>query len=181
MTSMPELDRSRLDEIYRRRAAQLAARHQATGPAAATIPALAFGLDTERYAIVLAELAEVLPYRGATAVPGAPAAMLGVINVRGKICGVVDLRRVLTLPPADPSAGGYVLVLRANDRSLGLRVDTLDHVQALDAATILAAGSVATGDVVARSRFVKALTADAVSLIDPSAVLSHLGVKPVNR
>ena len=107
-----EPDQRAVDEVYRRRARQLAERPADRADAATTTAVLVFTLGTERYGIELTDLAEVLPYRGCTAVPGTPAALLGVINVRGDIRPVADLRGVPELRAADASAGGYVVMLR---------------------------------------------------------------------
>src|SRR5262245_40897225 len=88
-----------LEAVYRRRAAQLA-RRQGELSAKKTFPALVFGLGSERYAIELSELAEVLPYRTATPVPGVSPSLLGVINLRGAIRAIADLRRILEIEAA---------------------------------------------------------------------------------
>lgn len=161
-----------IDEVYRRRARHMAER-QAGGTASTTLAVLVFGLGTERYAIELSELAEVLPYRGCTAVPGAPPALIGVINVRGEIRSVADLRRILELQPGEDSATGYVLMLRQQGRAIGFKVDTIDQVRQIDPAQLVSANDSEVP--IPGSRFVKALTADTVIVIDTSAALSHLG------
>src|SRR5437762_13989481 len=96
-------DASAIEEVYWRRAARMAVR-TAVATDATTLAILVFGLGTERYAIELSLLAEVFPFRGCTAVPGAPAHLLGVINVRGDFRAVLDLRRPLNLAPAGHAA-----------------------------------------------------------------------------
>lgn len=167
-----EVDERVMDEVYRRRARQLAGR-KAAGTGSKTLAVMVFGLGKERYAIELSELAEVLPYRGCTAVPGALPALIGVINVRGEIRSVVDLRRILELQPGEDTATGYVLMVRQQGRTIGFKVDTIDQVRQIDPAQLVSATDGAAP--IPGSRFVKALTADTVILIDTSAALSHLG------
>jgi purine-binding chemotaxis protein CheW len=172
-SSLP--DQMAIDDVYRRRASQLAER-KAAGPGLSTCAVLVFGLGAERYAIELSELAEVFPYRGCTAVPGAPPALIGVLNVRGEIRSVVDLRRVLELPPCDDSTTGYVLMLRQPGRAVGFKVDRVDHVRQIDPAELVSANDAKS---VPGSRFVKALTADTLILIDTTATLSSLGLATI--
>ncbi|MGH9144218.1 MAG: chemotaxis protein CheW [Vicinamibacterales bacterium] len=170
-----EPDQRAVDEVYRRRARQLAERPADRTDTATTTAVLVFTLGTERYGIALTDLAEVLLYRGCTAVPGTPAALLGVINVRGDIRPVADLRGVLELAAADASAGGYVVMLRQQG-GVGLKVDTIDQVCQVDHARMLSARDGVS--LIPGARFVKALTADGVILIDIGAVLSGLGLAP---
>jgi purine-binding chemotaxis protein CheW len=165
-------DQDLIDEVYRRRASQLAER-QAADSDSPTSAVLVLGIGTERYAIELSELVEVFPYRGCTAVPGAPPFLLGVINVRGDIKCVADLGQILELPRGEDSASGYVVMLRQPGRAIGLRVERIEAVQQIDPARLRPTG---TGATIPSSAFVKALTADNVILIDRNAALSRLGL-----
>ena len=163
-----------VEQVYRRRAERLAER-QASRVGDTALAALVFGMGTERYALRLSALAEVFPFRGCTEVPGAPAALLGVINVRGEIRPVADLRRLLDVPAGDASggaAGGYVVMLRRPDGAVGLRVDAVHGVQRFDSEAMRAGW---TGKA-SRSRVVEAVVADNVIVIDSQAVLSELGL-----
>ena len=160
-----------IDEVYRRRARQLA--RQPVESSGATLPVLVFGLGRERYGLELSELAEVFAYRGCTAVPAAPSAVLGVINVRGDIRAVVDLRRLLDLPSEENSTAGYVVMMRHHERPIGFRVDTIDGVRRIDLAQVNADAARTS---MSRSRFVKARVAGTLILIDTTAALASLGL-----
>jgi purine-binding chemotaxis protein CheW len=163
-----DLDQDVLDEVYRRRARQLAER-PADEHASATSAVLVFRVGAERYGLELADLAEVFAYHGCTVVPGASPALLGVINVRGEIRCVVDLRRLLQVSADSDSASGYVAMLRRQGGRIGLRIDGIDEVRRIDPADLR---PVTGGTMPAPgSRFVKAVTADAVILIDATAPL----------
>jgi chemotaxis signal transduction protein len=164
-------DQRVIDEVYRRRALRLAARRPAE-TVSATLPVLIVGVGPERYAIELSALAEVFPYRSCTTVPGAPPALLGVINVRGDIRAVADLRRLLGLTPGEDTPAGYVVMLRHTGSAMGLRVDRIEQVRQVDPVQLLPGTDGAAP--IHGSRFVKALTADTVMLLDAGAVLSHL-------
>jgi purine-binding chemotaxis protein CheW len=84
---------------------------------------VSFWLGEARYALEIRQLREVLAETRPEPVPGAPAAVLGVINLRGEIVTLLDLGRWLGQAPA--RADGPVLVLEQGGYSLGLRVDAM--------------------------------------------------------
>ena len=55
-----------------------------------------------------------------TSIPHAPAHIRGVINLRGEVATVIDLRRVLGLPPTEISSSSRNLIVRTIDESIGL-------------------------------------------------------------
>jgi purine-binding chemotaxis protein CheW len=71
---------------------------------------------------------EVLPDSPVFYLPGCPASLEGVINVRGDIETVVDLRAVLGFAPAANRAGSRILLCRGGGMSSGVRVDTVEEV-----------------------------------------------------
>jgi chemotaxis signal transduction protein len=159
-----------LEIIYRRRAERLA-RRRTEGDTATTTGALVFGAGDERYALELSTLAEVVPYRSCTPVPGAPAALLGVVNLRGDIRSVVDLRVMLGLPRRGNEPGGYVLILREADGSLGLAVDRIDEVRQFDAAHLTPPPD---GSAPGHARLVRGITPDSVLVLDTAAIVAHV-------
>jgi purine-binding chemotaxis protein CheW len=64
-----------------------------TADGAGALSLLIVQLDRERYALPSAAVREIARYRPCTPVPGAPAALPGIISQRGAILPVVDLRR----------------------------------------------------------------------------------------
>lgn len=112
-----------IKKVFRRRAIQLAKAHSVDKPASKGISALIFRVAQERYAVPLHELAEVLPFRGCTAIPGSPPQLLGVINLRGELRAVIALSQILSGTP--PEDSGAILVLR---REAALKVDALENL-----------------------------------------------------
>ena len=58
-----------------------------------------FRVDNELYGIDVMKVKEVLRFTEITPVPGADAAILGIINLRGNVVTVIDTRRLFGLPP----------------------------------------------------------------------------------
>lgn len=104
---------------------------------------LVFGLAGEHYAAPVADVEEVLEWQTVTVVPRCPDYLLGIINVRGSLIPVVELRRRFGMEAGDVSAGDdasarhilVVLIEYAGERlQMGLVVDTVQGVIDLDEA-----------------------------------------------
>src|ERR1700679_4314719 len=110
------------------------------GEAGRRIEYLAFVLAGETYAVQIAPVAEILRPPPITEVPRAPASMLGVISVRGKLVTVLDLRRRFQLPEAPIDRRSRILLADVGKgEQLGLLVDEVQQVWRLAAAEIEAA------------------------------------------
>lgn len=91
--------------------------------AAGAIEVLVFEVDQHRHAIPSALVSEIVRAVAIAPLPTAPLVVRGVVNVRGQLAAVVDLRRRFGWPdrPLDPWE--HFLVLRAAPRPLVLRAD----------------------------------------------------------
>jgi purine-binding chemotaxis protein CheW len=63
-----------------------------------------------------------------TPVPHAPKFVRGVLNLRGEVVTVVDLRMILGLPPTEGSSGARTVIVRSEGEQIGLRVDRVADV-----------------------------------------------------
>lgn len=94
---------------------------------------LAFVIADETYALPLRSVREILKVPPITGVPRAPADVLGIISVRGRITTVRDLRRVLKMPEGPTEKHTRVLLVEAgDDEVIGLLVDRVLQVYRLD-------------------------------------------------
>src|SRR4051794_10109454 len=87
-----DADGNQARRILEERARALGRVSAPEGPAGTRLETVAFGLGNERYAIEAGYVLEVTRLTELTQLPGAPAFFAGVINRRGEILGVVDLR-----------------------------------------------------------------------------------------
>jgi purine-binding chemotaxis protein CheW len=94
----------------------------------ADIQVVVFDLDGSEYAIPIHAVREILRVPRIGRVPHAPENVRGVINVRGQILPVIELRTRLGLEPLDPGSQARVLVVESGDRVAGLLVDRVRHV-----------------------------------------------------
>lgn len=127
--SSPEEVRRILGE----RAAALARPEGEQAAPAEALDLVAFHLAGERYGLEAARVLEVVPWRGLTPVPGLPPVHLGVVNNRGRILPVLDLRRLLGLAGHDLSEAGKVIAVEGAGMAFGLYADGVIGVLRVDA------------------------------------------------
>lgn len=82
-------------------------------------------LGGESYAVEIAAVNSIVTRQQITRVPHAPAFVEGVINLRGAIVPVVDLRRRFGLPGAEPTIASRIVVAETRTGPLGLLVDAV--------------------------------------------------------
>jgi purine-binding chemotaxis protein CheW len=82
----------------------------------------------ELFAIEMGNVREVFEVEAITPVPGMPAALVGVANLRGIVIPLVDLRHVLGLPVTGPPPP-YSVVVRHGTQQLGMLVDRVPEIR----------------------------------------------------
>ncbi|MFI5210427.1 MAG: chemotaxis protein CheW [Gemmatimonadales bacterium] len=87
-----------------------------------------FRLGGEQYAVPIGEVLEVVRVADITRVPHAPAHIRGVMNLRGRILPVVEIRSRLHLDPAELTSLSRVVVVEVDRRVVGLLVDAVGQV-----------------------------------------------------
>ena len=94
---------------------------------------LSFTLGNEHYGVDILKVQEIRGYDAVTRVPDAPDYIKGVINLRGTIVSVIDLRLKLRLDEARYDAFTVMIVLNVEDRVVGIVVDSVSDVIPLNA------------------------------------------------
>ena len=97
---------------------------------------LSFTLGDEHYGVDILKVQEIRGYDSVTRVPDAPEYIKGVINLRGTIVPVIDLRLKLRLKDARYDAFTVMIVLNVEDRVVGIVVDSVSDVIPLNAEQI---------------------------------------------
>ncbi len=102
--------------------------HEQRAAAEATEHLATFILDREEYGVDVRQVQEIRRVTEITSVPRAPEFVRGVINLRGRILPVLDLRRKLGLGEVAASGAARIIVVRVKERLLGLLVDGASQV-----------------------------------------------------
>jgi purine-binding chemotaxis protein CheW len=97
---------------------------------------LLFGLAEERYAVPLTRVREIVGLPPITRLPNAPEALRGVINLRGHVVPVVDLRQQFGLQSIPYHKFTVVIVVEAIGAAIGLIVDSVIDVLSLQSEQI---------------------------------------------
>ena len=92
------------------------------------IEMLSFLLSSEEYAVMVADVREVLKIRELTRVPNAPDYILGIMSLRGTILPVIDLCTRLGLKPTERNEKARIIVISTDDEDVGLIVDRVNSV-----------------------------------------------------
>jgi purine-binding chemotaxis protein CheW len=95
-----------------------------------------FQLGAELYGVEIAGVHEIIRLQAITRVPRAPAFVEGIINLRGKVIPVVDLRRRFGLPKATHTRASRIVVVEIGDQVVGIIVDAVIEVLRVSAATV---------------------------------------------
>jgi purine-binding chemotaxis protein CheW len=104
-----EMTEAQREAIFARRADELAASPLAEPPGG-SFEALVFALVQERYAFPRTQVREVRPLGELTPLPGTPAFIAGLVNIRGRIVAVVDLQALFGARPDAGPVRSLVLV-----------------------------------------------------------------------
>lgn len=91
---------------------------------------LCFNLGSEEFAVPLLNIKEVIAQPDVTPLPQSPNYFLGIINLRGQIISIIDLRVKFNIKPM-PNSESAVMILDFNGQFLGVVVDKVNSVQSV--------------------------------------------------
>jgi len=101
-------------------------------------------IDDEEYGVAIHRVREILRMMPVGRVPGAPDHVRGVVNVRGQVMAVVEIRTLLGLPPLTPTPTSRILVVEIGNRVTGLLVDAVSQVVRIPEENVTTSGEVMT-------------------------------------
>jgi purine-binding chemotaxis protein CheW len=158
------------DEVARvlnTRAQALAKPLEAAAPPGERLELLVVSLAGERYGIEMAHVLEVLPLRDLMPVPRTPAFVLGVVNHRGRILPVLDLRRLFDLAGRGVAEGSRVVAVDAGGMMFGVFAEAVIGTVTVGAHEVAPPPVILTGD---RPAFLRGVTGEMVALLDLEAL-----------
>lgn len=93
---------------------------------------LIFSLCNEQYAVPLLKVKEVIALTETTPVPYSPSHFKGIMNLRGQVISVIDLRLKLKMARAEQTGETAIIILDLSPLSLGIIVDSVESVLAVN-------------------------------------------------
>ena len=155
-------------EILRARARTLA-RPPEPAPAATLLDVLEFRLAQERYALEARYVREVYPLKDVTPLPCTPSFVIGIVNVRGRILPVLDLKKLFDLPEQGLTDLHRIILVEAHEVEFGLLADATVGVRSIPADTLQPSLPTLTG---IRGEYLKGVTADRLVVLDVGRILA---------
>jgi purine-binding chemotaxis protein CheW len=155
--------------ILRARAAALARPPARTAAAATLLEVLEFRLARERYALETRHVREVYPLKDLTPLPCTPPFVLGIVNVRGRIVPVLDLKKFFDLPDYGITDLHRIILVESQDCELGLLADAVVSVGSIPADSLQSSLPTLTG---IRREYLKGVTAERLVILDVARILA---------
>lgn len=156
-------------EILRRRARELAKTPDAEVGGARLMEILEFSLGPERYAFETSFVREVFPLIEITPLPNVPPYILGVVNVRGRILSVMDIRRLMDFVNVGLTNLNKAIILHNGEMELAVLADEIAGVYAIDGDQGQRALATLSGK---REEYLKGVTQDRVVVLDAEKLLA---------
>ncbi|HEY1922077.1 MAG TPA: chemotaxis protein CheW [Tepidisphaeraceae bacterium] len=128
-----------------------------------------FRLAHERYAVEQKYVREVYPLRELTPLPCTPGFMLGMINVRGQILPVIDVKRFFDLPQAGITDLHTVIIVHIEEMELGILADAVAGVRLVPLSLCQSSLPTLTG---IRGKYLKGVTDQHVVILDVPSILN---------
>lgn len=89
---------------------------------------VAFQVDGAEYVVAAADVLQMESFSGVTRVPGAPPHVAGVVQLRGQVLPLVDVRARFGLPPAERPPDARIIVVARGERRVALLVERAREV-----------------------------------------------------
>jgi len=134
-----------------------------------------FALASEYYGVDIGDVREIIRMQNITRVPGAPPFVEGVINLRGKVVPVVDLRKRLQLKVGDQTKDSRIVVIDLQGKDMGVIVDGVNEVLRIQLSAVEPPSSLVTNAESDYLRGIAKLENKMIILLDLSKVLSGIG------
>jgi purine-binding chemotaxis protein CheW len=164
----PSLEEKRT--ILRARARSLAAQ----GKAEATSPRLLlevveFVLGPEHYCIESSHIREIHPLSEFTPLPCTPAFVLGLVNVRGQILSIINIKKLFDLPEKGLTDLNKVIIVHADCMEVGILADAIIGVRSIALEELHPTLPTLTG---IREEYLRGITKDPLVVLDVEKILS---------
>ncbi len=156
-------------ELLRERARVLAREPEREENPDEFLPVVEFLLADEHYAVELVHISEVCPLKDITPLPCTPPFVAGMVNVRGRILTLLDIKEFFDLPRRGLTDRNNVIILRGGGLELGLLVDGVIGMRSLPLREIQPSLPTLTG---IRAEYLRGVTPQPLVILDAAAVLA---------
>jgi purine-binding chemotaxis protein CheW len=155
-------------EILRIRARALALQPEHAADPESAIELLEFRLAQERYALETSHVHEVVPLTGLTPLPCTPPFLTGIVNVRGCIVPVIDLKKFFNVADQGLTNLHRIILVRGHGLELGLLADAIVGVCSLPVESLQPSLATISG---IGAAYLKGVTAESLVVLDLDRIL----------
>ncbi len=133
---------------------------------------VAFSLGSETYGVEIGQVREIIPVQKIVPVPRAPEFVEGIINLRGKVIPVLDLRKHFGFAKAEQTPEHRIVLTESNGESIGVIVDSVSSVLRISQDFIEPPASVITGDRIEYIKGIAKVDDSLIILLDLTRIIS---------
>lgn len=169
MTRLPDNNPATRDAILAERAQQLARQAADASRSEAVLTVVVFRMAHETYALEMRRIRGIHPLADITKIPGVPDFIRGIINLRGEIISVVDLKIFFDLTDDAPVRSPQVIILSSDDMEFGILADDILGIRDIPETRIQKSLPTLSG---VRADYLKGITAGGTVIIDDAKLLS---------
>ncbi len=178
-TSQDALDRGlqltheEKNKILKARAKTLAIEPEKKAKEEEFIQVVEFLLAYEKYAVASEYVREIYPLRELTPIPCTPPFVLGIINVRGQILSVIDIKKFFDLPEKGLTDLNTVIILHSESMEFGILADAIIGVRNIVVSELQTSLPTLTG---IREEYLKGVTKERTVILDAEKLLSDKSI-----
>jgi purine-binding chemotaxis protein CheW len=169
IASVGHASRDQTGRVLKARAAILARQGDDGETQVETLEVLAFVLGQEKYGIETRYVREVIPLNDLTPLPGCPPFVMGIVNVRGQVLSVIDIRKLLDLPQRGVGDQDRVIVLRHERMEFGILGNSIQGVVQVPVDELQESLPTLTG---IRADFLRGVTRERMAVLDGARLLA---------
>ncbi len=160
-------------KILRARAKLLAREFDDREHVADSLEVVEFLLASERYAVESTFVREIYPLKDYTPLPCTPPFVVGIVNVRGQILSVIDIKKFFDLPERGLTDLNKVIILEAPRIELGVLADAVVGVRRVALGDLQPSLPTLTG---IRVQYLKGVMEDSMVVLDAERLLSDSSI-----
>ena len=161
------------NRILKARAKALALEPKGEDCTEGRVDVLEFLVANETYGIDLVHINEVFPIKQFTPLPCVPQFVMGIINVRGQIFSVIDLKKFFGLHEKGFTDLNKAIIVHTDDMALGILADSIIGVRSIPVDNIQDSIPTLTG---IRKEYLKGLTSDGLVILDIEKILGDKNI-----
>lgn len=133
---------------------------------------VAFSLGSETYGVDIGQVREIIPIQKIVPVPRAPEFVEGIINLRGRVIPVLDLRKHFGFAKNEHAPEQRIVLTESNGESIGVIVDSVSSVLRISQDSIEPPASVITGNQIEYIKGIAKVDYSLIILLDLTRIIS---------